>query len=245
MTILILAFFAGVLTALAPCILPLLPIIIGGSLTSDEKQRIRPYIVAVSLAASIFIFTLLLKASTVLIDISPQTWAIISGGIVIVLGVLTVWPLTWEKFAAKVGFAKRSNSLLGKAIGKKGYAGAIITGAALGPVFTSCSPTYGFILASVLPKNFAEGMIYLLAYCFGLVLVLLLLSLFGQQFLSRYPWAVNPMSWFRRSIGIVFIVIGLMLITGVEKRFQTWLVERNPFDITQIELRLYGNRLEP
>ena len=67
MILLILSFFAGILTVFAPCILPLLPLIIGGSITGDEKQKYRPYIIIGSLVVSLIGFTLLLKASTLLI----------------------------------------------------------------------------------------------------------------------------------------------------------------------------------
>jgi cytochrome c biogenesis protein CcdA len=63
------SFIAGILTILAPCVLPLLPIIIGGSL--EEKSIRRPIIITLSLAASIVVFTLILKVSTAFIDI-PQ-----------------------------------------------------------------------------------------------------------------------------------------------------------------------------
>ena len=71
MELLPISFIAGVLTILAPCVLPLLPIIIGGSLT--EKSIKRPIIITVSLALSIVLFTLILKVSTAFITI-PESF---------------------------------------------------------------------------------------------------------------------------------------------------------------------------
>lgn len=67
------SFIAGVLTILAPCVLPVLPVILAGSLT--EKERWYPYLVTLSLALSIVIFTVLLKASTAFIDIPSSFWS--------------------------------------------------------------------------------------------------------------------------------------------------------------------------
>lgn len=71
-TLLITSLLAGMLTILAPCVLPVLPVVLAGSLT--EKQKWYPYVVTLSLALSVVLFTVLLKASTALIDIPPSFW---------------------------------------------------------------------------------------------------------------------------------------------------------------------------
>lgn len=161
MTLLFLSFIAGVLTVLAPCTLPLLPIIIGGSL-QDEHSRRKPLVITLSLAFSIIIFTLLLKFSAVLIDIPATMWSYISGGILIFFGIITLWPIWWEKFSVRFNLTGKSNELLGAQIKKKTYWGEILLGASLGPVFSSCSPTYFVILATVLPQSFVVGLLYLI-----------------------------------------------------------------------------------
>ena len=70
MEIAIPAFIAGMLTILAPCVLPLLPVIIGGTVTGN-RHRLTPIVITMSLAVSVIIFTLLIRASTLLIDIPP------------------------------------------------------------------------------------------------------------------------------------------------------------------------------
>ena len=71
MTLLIISSIAGILTVLAPCILPLLPVIVGRSITDSTLSKRRLFVVVVSLGLSIILFTLLLKVSTLFIDI-PQ-----------------------------------------------------------------------------------------------------------------------------------------------------------------------------
>ena len=66
MFLLFVSFIAGVLTVLAPCILPLLPVIIGGAAQNHERRN--PYIITASLAVAVVLFTLLLKFSTLLIN---------------------------------------------------------------------------------------------------------------------------------------------------------------------------------
>jgi cytochrome c biogenesis protein CcdA/thiol-disulfide isomerase/thioredoxin len=239
MILLLLAFIAGALTALAPCVLPLLPIIIGGSLSGNKKDKARPYIIAASLATSLLLFTLLLKATTLLIGVPPAVWVYLSGGIVVVLGIASLFPGLWEQLIGRLGWQAGSQRFLGIGLRRKGILGPILIGAALGPVFSSCSPTYAFILATVLPRNFASGLIYLIVYCIGLVGVLLLIAVFGQRFISRFGWASDPRSVFRRSLGILFIVVGLSIIVGWDKKAETWLTVHSPINITNVDQKLF------
>src|ERR1700759_4205230 len=96
MLLLLISFVAGVLTILAPCVLPVLPVIIGGSVGSTKHEKWRPYIIGASLAGSVIFFTLLLKVSTLLIDLSPAVLNWISGGLLIALGIVGVFPQWWE-----------------------------------------------------------------------------------------------------------------------------------------------------
>lgn len=244
MALLILSFIAGVLTVAAPCILPLLPVIIGGSLLEankdkPERQWLRPLVIASSLAVSVITFTLLIKATTALLGVPQLVWQIISGLIVLLLGANFVWPLVWEKFSTATGLFNRSNAVLGKAYKHKGLFGAVLIGVALGPVFSSCSPTYALIVATVLPVSFIQGFIYLVAYAIGMSTTLLLVAYFGQIFVARLRWLSNPNSWFKRLIGILFIVVGIMVIFGVDKKLQAYVLEKGWYDpISNVEKQL-------
>lgn len=236
MLLLLISFLAGILTILAPCVLPLLPVILGGSVGADTKDRARPYVIAVALAGSIVLFTLLLKVSTLLINLSPNVLTDISGGLVIALGVVSAWPEAWEWLMIELNWQAASQRLLGTGERNKGkYAGPLLVGVALGPVFASCSPTYAFILASILPHSFISGLIYLAVYSIGLALTLLLIALLGKRIISRFSWAVDTHSLFRRAIGILFICIGVLIISGHEVSVETWVANHLPFDETKIE----------
>ncbi len=246
MLLLLISFIAGILTVLAPCVLPLLPIIIGGSLSGNNKQRSRPYIIAGSLAGSIIVFTLILKVSTLLINLSPTTLTDASGGLLVALGFVSLFPELWEKLIIRFNWQSASQRFLGSSERREeAYAGPILIGIALGPVFSSCSPTYAFILASILPKNFVGGLIYLITYSVGLVITLLVVSLLGRKFISRFQWAIDTHSLFRRIIGILFIAIGLTIISGQELKIEVWLGNHLPFDETRIERVLLAEQHTP
>lgn len=177
------SFIAGVLTILAPCVLPVLPVILAGSI--GEKGKWYPYIVTLSLAFSIVLFTVFLKASTLLIDVPPEFWKYLSGVILLVLGLVYIFPHTWTQISSKV-FGSGANVRLDKAQDiESSTLRAIVTGAVLGPVFSTCSPTYSLLLATIFPVSFLSGVFYTLIYALGLSLVLLLISQFGSTLIRK------------------------------------------------------------
>ena len=237
MTLFLVSFVAGLLTVLAPCTLPVLPIIIGGSLGSAH-QKLKPLIITGSLAVSIILFTLLLKVSTVFINIPQKTWSLVSGIIIIVICSIFMFPELWEKVSGRFNLSGKSGQLLAKSAKKKTLWGDILIGASLGPVFASCSPTYFLILATVLPQNFFVGLLYLAAYALGLASILLLVGYIGQRFVAKIQWATDPNGWFKRGLGALFVIVGIFIFTGADKQLQVYLLERGLFDISKVELRL-------
>ncbi|HET6746886.1 MAG TPA: cytochrome c biogenesis protein CcdA [Candidatus Saccharimonadales bacterium] len=237
----IVAFVAGVLTVAAPCILPLLPVIVGGSVlhgaTQNERASFKhPLVIVLSLGISVFVFSLLLKATTIFLGVPTSIWSFVSGSIVILFGITLLFPTLWEKLMIATGWQAGANRLMARSQKSNGIAKDILLGAALGPVFNSCSPTYALIVAAVLPASFAAGAIYLLAYSFGLASVLLLIGLFGRVFVNKLKWLSNPDGLFKKIVGAVFIIVGLTVLLGVDKKVQTYVLENGWYDpIMKIE----------
>lgn len=236
----VVSFIAGILTVLAPCILPLLPVIIGGSSlnhNNDKKVSLKhPLVIIISLVVSIVLFTLLLKATTALLGIPTMVWTTISGGIVLLFGITLLFPVLWEKFMVATRLNLIANRFMGQSQGKNGVKKDIILGAALGPVFNSCSPTYALIVAVILPASFVTGIGYLIAYCVGLGIILLLISIFGRVLVNKMKWMSNPQGVFQRVIGSLFIIVGIAVIFGLDKQVQTYVLENGWYDpIIRIE----------
>ena len=241
MFLLIISFLAGVLTILAPCTLPLLPVIVGSAVNGQGQQKPnlkKAFVIALSLGVSVVIFTVLLKISTLFINIPPALWSVISGVIIIIFGFISLFPTIWERIPLVAKINTRSNKMMSLGYQKKGILGDIIIGASLGPVFTTCSPTYFIILATVLPQSFLLGFIDLLAYATGLALVLLLVAFLGQKLVARLGGISDTHGWFKKALGVFFIIIGLAVIFGLDKKLETKLLKSNLFDITKVEQKL-------
>lgn len=241
MLLLIVSFIAGILTILAPCILPVLPVILGSSVGDKKSNKKKSLTIIASLGVSVILFTLLLKVSTLFIDIPENFWKIFSGSIILALGLITVFPSLWEnKYIAKL--SRKSNIALGKGDQKKSFWGDIIVGASLGPVFSTCSPTYFLILATVLPATPVLGFIYLLSYALGLCLSLLLIAIVGQKIVDKLGLFANPDGWFKKGLGILFILVAIAIFTGLDKKLQTIILDKGFFDVTKIEQMLLDSK---
>ncbi len=241
---LLISFIAGLLTVLAPCVLPLLPVIVGGSIT-DPRNKYKPYIVTLSLVVSVFVFTLVLKVATIFINVPQSFWTYVSGIILIVFGLITIFPTIYEKATLKINLiiSRKGNTVMADGLKKKSIWGDILIGASLGPVFSTCSPTYFVILATVLPQSTTQGLIDLLAYCIGLAISLLCIALIGQTFASKLEKASDPRGVFKRTLGVLFLIVGIFVITGYDKKFESYLLSSGAiFDITKVETRLLVNK---
>lgn len=117
MALLFVSLLAGMLSVLAPCVIALLPILLARS--SDGTRSRSPIFIIGGLSASIMLFSILLKASTLLIDIPTRYWQIVSGVIIVGFGITYLFPNIWESLAMKLKLQTRANQVSGKALQKK------------------------------------------------------------------------------------------------------------------------------
>lgn len=235
MTFFIVSLIAGALTVLAPCILPLLPVVLGGS-AADVTNTRRPIRIVLWLSLSVFVFTFLLKVSTVLIGIPEEVWTYFAAIVIGIFGITLVFPSVWEYISKPLArIQSSSNQLLGKGYQAKNAWGDILMAISLGPIFTTCSPTYFVILATVLPESFAKGVVYIIGYIIGLAIALLAIAYAGQKLLVKLNIAADPHGWFKRGLGILFIMLAVFIATGYEKKLETTILERGYFDVTKVE----------
>lgn len=226
--LLIASLIAGMFSVLAPCVIGILPVLLARS-AGGEKSRSMWWILG-SLAGSIFLLSILLKSTTLLIDVPDVVWRSISGAIILVFGATLLWPTLWEQLAISSGLALKSQQLLAGSSKRRGRLGDIMIGASLGPIFSACSPTYLLIVAAILPANPVDGAIYLLIYIFGLLAMTSLVVAMGTKLISRLGWGLDPDSKFRKILGAILLAIGLMIALGIDKDLLTWLVSNGWFD---------------
>ena len=225
------SFLAGILTILAPCVLPVLPVILWGTLNESNYKRITTIIC--SFVLSIIIFTFLLKVSTVFITIDQQIWKSISGGILIIFWMISIYPAVREQckslFGIKqISWPKESKSLWWQ----------ILLWASLGPIFTTCSPTYTLIIATILPLSLITGTISIILYALGLWFAVGMVAVFGKTLIKKLNIISDGDGRFKKVLWIVIVITGIAIITGFDKKIETSIIDAGRFGITSLEQNL-------
>jgi cytochrome c-type biogenesis protein len=230
------AFLAGVLTVLTPCVFVVLPVILGTAVVG--RSRSTPYVVVGALIVSIILFTLVLKVTSLTVHTDERVWRYVTGAILSIFGLSLIFPnlFSWIRLPSRLG--SMSNRSLGSGIERKTFWGDVLVGASLGPVFSSCSPTYFLILATIFPLSLMEGLWYVSVYVLGLGLMLFIIALLGREAVTRLRFFSDVHGTFKRVIGGVFFVIGLLVALGVSERIEVKLIEMNLIDVNALEYRL-------
>jgi cytochrome c biogenesis protein CcdA len=233
MTLALVAIVSGMLTVLAPCILPILPVVLG--VTALRGPQLLPYVTILSLALSIILFTVLLKVTTLFIIVPPTTWMMLSGLVFILFGLTLARPSIVPRMQIIGHIEAYSSRFLRDRVSHPTYVGAVLIGVALGPIFSTCSPTYFLILASVLPASVTLGILYITLYALGLAVVLLFITWFGRTYLGRLGALADPNGMMKRILGVLFVLLGVGISLGIVSRFELFLLNHLPFDVTLIE----------
>jgi cytochrome c-type biogenesis protein len=224
LTALPILFIAGVLTSLAPCIYPMIPItlaIVGGSAVGEApRPRSRTvfltfaYVLGLSLAyASLGLFAGL--TGTLFGSVSTNPWlyfAIANLLILAALAMLDVIPVRVPSWLlTRAATAGQGGSLYG----------VFVMGAASGLVAAPCSaPVMAAVLTWVTAtKSGVLGFIYLFVFSLGMCTLLVLVGLFGGT-LARLPKAGTWMVWIKRIFALIMLGVaeyylvqmGLLLI---------------------------------
>lgn len=231
----LIAILAGVFTVLAPCILPFLPIIIGASEVGEKRISKRALTVIGSLSVSVILFSVLLKATTLFIAIPQIFWTSFSGIIIVIVGLAIAFPEFWTKVPLVQKFSTLSNKAVTTGYQQKSYKGDLLIGLALGPVFTTCSPTYLFIIATTLPASFIVGLVYLLGFTFGLALALLLIAYFGQRIVNKVSAHMQTTGRIKQAFGVLIVAVGILILTGLDKKIEAWILDSGYGATIQLE----------
>ena len=237
--ILFFAFFAGVLSVLAPCVLPVLPVLLWGGIAKQNSRS--PYIILISSLVFIFLFTLLLKVSTLFIAVPNYIWTWISAVIILIYGFFMLFPQLWDRLKLLFSSSKPTASVK-KQERKSGFWADVLLGASLWPIFASCSPTYALIISTILPQNLTMGIFSIFAYILGFWLVLAIVIYFGKEAVKKLNRYANPNGIFKKVIWVLLILTGVLILSWGFKWIEAKLVD-SPFwkNLIRIEKNALNN----
>ncbi|HKQ56012.1 MAG TPA: cytochrome c biogenesis protein CcdA [Methyloceanibacter sp.] len=229
-----LAFLAGVLTVLSPCVLPLLPIVLGAA---ASQHRLGPLALAGGLALSFTAIGLFVATIGFAAGLDTGFFRTVSAVLLIGVGLVLLVPRLQEQFAFAA--APVSNWAGGYAdnFTPAGLAGQFGLGLLLGAVWSPCvGPTLG--AASVLAakgENLPQVALTMLAFGIGAALPLLLLGILSREALMRWrSRMIEGGKAGKTALGLILVAVGLLVATGLDKRLETILVQASPDWLTQL-----------
>lgn len=226
----VVAFMAGLLSFLSPCVLPLVPSYVGfitGMTLPEVTGRRRAALAHALLFVGGFslVFVLLGASATALGRTLNyyQIWLQRVGGVLIILfgllclGVFRVGLLTQER---RVHLERKP----------VGYLGSALVGMAFAAGWTPCiGPVLGGILGlAATSKDVSRGMQLLAVYSAGLALPFLIAAVAVESFLDWFQRFRPFLPWVMRISGVVLVIVGVLLVTGEFTRLAGWLQGLTP-----------------
>jgi cytochrome c-type biogenesis protein len=224
------AFVAGLLSFLSPCVLPLVPsyvgFITGMTLPEISGRRRAALLHALLFVAGFSLVFVLLGASATALGRALnyyQVWLQRVGGVLIIifgflcLGVFKVGVLNQER---RVQLDRKP----------VGYLGSALVGVAFGAGWTPCiGPVLGAILGlAATTSDVTRGMQLLAVYSAGLALPFLIAAVAVESFLDWFQRFRRYLPWVMRLSGVILIVVGVLLATGEFTRLAGWLQGLTP-----------------
>ena len=204
------AFVAGLVTAVSPCVLPILPIVLA---TGADGDRRRPYLVIAGLIASFSFFTLASVQIIQALHIPSSTLRDIAIAIIAIFGLTLLVPALSRVFER----ATARFPAMGVRLATPGVAGGLITGVGLGLVWTPCAgPILGAITSlAVTAPGSAATVALVISYSIGAGLPLLGIALGGRAALARLRLR-SASAWASRALGILVLVTAGLMAVGAD-----------------------------
>ena len=234
MTALALAFAAGILSILSPCVLPLVPIVLGAAVTAHPLGAVA---LAGGLALSFTGLGLLLALVGFGLGIDAGMFRLAAAGVMVVLGTILVVP-SWQ--ARLAGAGSPVSAWADRHFGgfaASGLAGQFAIGLLLGAVWSPCvGPTLG--AASLLAsqgQDLARVAFTMVVFGIGAGLPLVLFGLLSRATLMRVRSNLMSAGKLGKGLlGAAFMLIGVAIISGADKRIEAALVEASPPWLTNL-----------
>jgi len=223
-----LAFLAGLLSTLSPCVLPLLPIILGAAI---GEHRLGPLALAAGLALSFVAIGLFVATIGFSIGLDAALFRKLAAALLVAVGLVMLVPRMSEAFAVAAnrvgGWADAQLS----GVETTGLSGQFVLGLLLGAVWSPCvGPTLG--AASVLAaqgKDLGQVALTMLVFGLGAALPLLALgSLSREAMLTMKSKLLSAGRGGKVVLGLALVAIGFFILSGLDKWLEAQLVAIAP-----------------
>jgi cytochrome c-type biogenesis protein len=219
-----LAFLAGIVTVLSPCVLPLLSVIFASAV---QEGRWQPWGVLIGFVASFALVTLSLATAVNSLGLQPEAVRTFSGVLLLALGTLLVVPRFGHWFEVQTsGVAVLSATLPSG----DGFAGGLALGGGLGLVWTPCvGPIMASVITLALNQEVTLGAVAVtLAFALGTALPMAGVIFGGRALVRRLSFFQEHAERIRQVFGLLLVLAALLILIGFDRAIQGWLLVHFP-----------------
>ncbi len=228
------AFAAGSLSILSPCVLPLIPVVLG---TAASKAKYGPLLLAAGLVLSFVFIGMFVSLVGFSIGLDGKFFRMISAVLLIAIGLLLAIPLLQRQFAVASGPV---GNWVDQRFGGGEAGGQFGIGLLLGAVWSPCvGPTLGAAsLLAAQGQNLAQVAITMISFGLGVAVPLVIVGMMSREVLMRWRGRMLSSGGVVKSVlGVLFIFTGVMIISGQDKFLEAALVDASPEWLTTLTTR--------
>lgn len=232
-----LGFVAGLLSTLSPCVLPLIPLVVGQAIAAHP---LGVFALAGGLAASFTMVGLLVATFGHLVGLDGTALrlagAVLMGG----LGLVLLSQRLQDRFALAAAGVGRAGDSWMQRINPTGWQGQLAVGVLLGMVWSPCvGPTLGAAsLAASQQQHLAAVGLTMAMFGVGAALPLAVLGSVGRSAMTRWRSRLAGSARAGKTLlGLAMVAIAVAVATGADKRVEAWLVGISPAWLTDLTTR--------
>lgn len=223
-----LAIAAGSLTTLSPCVLPMIPLVVGGAM---QANRYAPLAIAAGLIVSFTVLGVLLGMLGSVLGFNGDSFRTAGAVLLVVFGIVMLVPAFSARFAAWMTPIASSASSASSHFRNDSLFGSFLLGTLLGMVWTPCSgPLLGSTLTLVASDGGAlRGGLLLALFGLGSAIPLVAFSYASRAgFTAARDRVLAHVDALRKVFAILLLLTGLAILTGADKRLEIFILDHLP-----------------
>ena len=229
-----LAFLSGLLSILSPCVLPILPLALGGAVSA---HRLGPLALAAGLALSFTAIGLFVATLGFSLGLGGGAFQMAGAMLFVILGTVLMVPQLQARFATAAGPLGNWVDARFGTFSTAGLTGQFGLGLLFGAVWSPCAgPTLGAAAALAAGgHDLGQVTLVMLAFGIGAALPLIALGMLSRASLLRWRGTLaNSGTGAKMALGAVLIVFGGLVLTGLNQPLETLVVSHSPGWLLQL-----------
>ena len=223
-----LGYASGVLSTLSPCVLPLLPIVLG---SAGTVGRLGPFALTAGVMTSFSVIGIILATAGTALGFNEDAFRSLAAALLVVMGLVLMAPAIQQRLSVLAsGISNAGHNVLGR-LKLEGNRGQFVIGLVLGSVWSPCiGPTLGaaIVLASQ-GKDQGSAAVLMVLYGLGAGTPMLALGSVSRTVAARFRGKLLAVgNTGKYVLGGSLCVLGVLTLSGLDKTLEALAVQHSP-----------------